>query len=83
MTLFLFHFHESENMIAEPPRYARKNCPELLLSEKFLDSCESNYGVKLSYREIRDKPFVCKHLNIVDPLRANNNLGRSISRGIT
>ncbi|KAH1245504.1 hypothetical protein GmHk_06G015828 [Glycine max] len=68
-------------MKAEPPRYARKNCPELLLSEKFLDSCESNYGVKLSYREIRDKPFVCKHLNIVDPLRANNNLGRSISRG--
>ncbi|TKY74120.1 Poly(A) RNA polymerase cid14 [Spatholobus suberectus] len=66
------------NMKAEPPR---KNCQPLLLSKQFLYVCESSYGVMPSSQELKEKPFVSKYLNIVDPLRANNNLGRSIHKG--
>nr|KYP69866.1 Poly(A) RNA polymerase cid14 [Cajanus cajan] len=66
------------NMRAEPPR---KNCQELLLREQFLYGCESCYGVMPSSQELREKPFASKFLNIVDPLRSNNNLGRSINKG--
>ncbi|KAL2339644.1 hypothetical protein Fmac_007584 [Flemingia macrophylla] len=66
------------NMSAESPR---KDSPEFLLNEKFLKDCESCYGFMPSSQELREKPFVSKFLNIVDPLRSNNNLGRSISKG--
>lgn len=65
-------------LIAEPPR---KNCQQLLLSKKFLNACESCYGIIPTSQELREKPFVSKYINIVDPLRANNNLGRSITKG--
>ncbi|RDX89278.1 hypothetical protein CR513_29021, partial [Mucuna pruriens] len=66
------------DMKAEPPR---KNCQELLLSENFLNACEFCYGVMPSIEELKEKPFVSKYLNVVDPLRSNNNLGRSINKG--
>ncbi|KAB1215073.1 hypothetical protein CJ030_MR4G018543 [Morella rubra] len=31
--------------------------------------------------ETNSQPFAQKHLNIIDPLRENNNLGRSVNRG--
>ncbi|CAA6672502.1 unnamed protein product [Spirodela intermedia] len=52
---------------AEPPR---KDTGELLLNEQFLDNCSSRYS-----------PFVSKFFNVIDPLRTNNNLGRSVSKG--
>lgn len=65
-------------MIAAPPR---KDCQDLLLSAMFLTSCSSCYGIKPSSQENQEQAFVSKHMNIIDPLRANNNLGRSINKG--
>ena len=70
-------------MTAEPPR---KDCGELLLSKVFLGSCSSVYtampGSQEHQRQPRQgQPFVSKYFNIIDPLRANNNLGRSVSKG--
>ncbi|KAL3829026.1 hypothetical protein ACJIZ3_017828 [Penstemon smallii] len=54
---------------------------DLMLSEEFLESCMEMFSV--SSRELEEKPkaFQAKHLNIIDPLKENNNLGRSVHRG--
>ncbi|XP_019414615.1 PREDICTED: uncharacterized protein LOC109326383 [Lupinus angustifolius] len=62
------------NIRAEPPH---NDCRELLLEGDFLFACKAFYGVTRRNQE----SFVSKHLNIVDPLCENNNLGRSISKG--
>ncbi|KAK9665295.1 hypothetical protein RND81_14G103300 [Saponaria officinalis] len=64
------------SMIASPPR---KDGGDLLLSKRFLESCSTAYSVFSA--ENREVPFNPKHLNVVDPLRLNNNLGRSVSKG--
>ena len=64
---------------AEPPR---KDSGELLLSKLFLDACSSVYAVFPGGQENQGQPFVSKHFNVIDPLRVNNNLGRSVSKGI-
>ncbi|PUZ42239.1 hypothetical protein GQ55_9G568400 [Panicum hallii var. hallii] len=66
------------DMTAEPPR---KDCGELLLNKSFLDTCSSAYGVVPHTQDNQGQPFVSKHFNVIDPLRANNNLGRSVSKG--
>lgn len=32
-------------------------------------------------QENQGQAFVSKHFNVIDPLRINNNLGRSVSKG--
>lgn len=64
---------------AESPR---KDGGELLLSRLFLDACSSVYAVFPGDQENQSQPFVSKHFNVIDPLRTNNNLGRSVSKGI-
>ncbi|GMH21737.1 hypothetical protein Nepgr_023579 [Nepenthes gracilis] len=66
------------DVIVEPPR---KDSGELLLSKLFLDACSTVYAVFPGGQENQGQPFVCKHFNIMDPLRINNNLGRSVSKG--
>ncbi|XP_068470680.1 uncharacterized protein [Phaseolus vulgaris] len=63
---------------AEPPR---KDGGDLLLSKLFLDACSSVYAVFPGGQENQGQPFVSKHFNVIDPLRVNNNLGRSVSKG--
>ncbi|XP_021281040.1 uncharacterized protein LOC110414270 [Herrania umbratica] len=63
------------DITAEPPR---KDGGELLLGKYFLDTCSSRYAV---CQENQGQPFVSKHFNVIDPLRINNNLGRSVSKG--
>ncbi|XP_074326105.1 uncharacterized protein LOC141664107 isoform X2 [Apium graveolens] len=63
---------------AETPR---KDGGELLLSKLFLDACSSVYAVFPGGQENQGQPFVSKHFNVIDPLRVNNNLGRSVSKG--
>ncbi|KAK6142736.1 hypothetical protein DH2020_023084 [Rehmannia glutinosa] len=63
---------------AEPPR---KDSGDLLLSKLFLDACSSVYAVFPGGQENNGQPFVSKHFNVIDPLRVNNNLGRSVSKG--
>ncbi|KAL8541046.1 hypothetical protein ACS0TY_002363 [Phlomoides rotata] len=63
---------------AEPPR---KDSGELLLSKLFLDACSAVYAVYPGGQENNGQPFVSKNFNVIDPLRVNNNLGRSVSKG--
>ncbi|XP_004516411.1 uncharacterized protein [Cicer arietinum] len=66
------------DVTAEPPR---KDAGDLLLSKLFLDACSSVYAVFPGGQENQGQPFVSKHFNVIDPLRVNNNLGRSVSKG--
>lgn len=66
------------DVTAEPPR---KDGGVLLLSKLFLDACSSTYAVFPGGQENQGQPFVSKHFNVIDPLRVNNNLGRSVSKG--
>ncbi|KAL2479232.1 protein kinase family protein [Forsythia ovata] len=67
------------DVTAEPPR---KDSGELLFSKLFLDACSSVYVVFPGGHENNGQPFVSKHFNVIDPLRVNNNLGRSVSKGL-
>ncbi|KAL5987622.1 hypothetical protein ACLOJK_035372 [Asimina triloba] len=66
------------DMTAESPR---RDAGELLLSKPFLDACSTVYAVLPGGQENQGQPFVAKHFNVIDPLRTNNNLGRSVSKG--
>ncbi|KAK7338048.1 hypothetical protein VNO77_18645 [Canavalia gladiata] len=66
------------DVTAEPPR---KDGGDLLLSKLFLDACSSVYAVFPGGQENQGQPFVSKFFNVIDPLRVNNNLGRSVSKG--
>lgn len=68
-----------ECSVAEPPR---KDGGDLLLSKLFLDACSTMYAVLPGGQENQGQPFMSKHFNVIDPLRINNNLGRSVSKGM-
>lgn len=55
----------------------------MLLSEEFYRHCMDKYSVPLKEVEMQTRIFPRKHLNIVDPLKESNNLGRSVSEGRT
>ncbi|KAL0284184.1 UNVERIFIED_CONTAM: hypothetical protein Sangu_2841900 [Sesamum angustifolium] len=67
-------YYESLKM----PESGRK---DLLLSEEFLENCMEMFSVSFRGLEAQPKAFQTKHLNIIDPLKENNNLGRSVHRG--
>uniref|UniRef100_A0A6N2M229 PAP-associated domain-containing protein n=2 Tax=Salix viminalis TaxID=40686 RepID=A0A6N2M229_SALVM len=66
------------NIVAKPPENV---CGELLLSDEFLKACVDRFYVPSRKPEMDTRPFPQKHLSIVDPLKENNNLGRSVNRG--
>ncbi|OIV95048.1 hypothetical protein TanjilG_10868 [Lupinus angustifolius] len=66
------------DVTADPPR---KDGGDLLLSKLFLDACSSAYAVFPGGHENHGQPFVSKYFNVIDPLRVNNNLGRSVGKG--
>ncbi|XP_052306455.1 uncharacterized protein LOC7457392 isoform X3 [Populus trichocarpa] len=66
------------DVTAEPPR---KDGGELLLSKLFLEACSAVYAVLPAGQDNQGQPFLSKHFNVIDPLRVNNNLGRSVSKG--
>ncbi|KAE9593561.1 putative polynucleotide adenylyltransferase [Lupinus albus] len=66
------------DVTADPPR---KDGGDLLLSKLFLDACSSVYAVFPAGHENQGQPFVSKYFNVIDPLRVNNNLGRSVGKG--
>ncbi|XP_055959997.1 uncharacterized protein LOC130014588 isoform X4 [Mercurialis annua] len=65
-------------IVAESPD---KNVNELLLSPELLKRCIENFSVPIKAVENGGHGFFIKHLNIVDPLKESNNLGRSVSKG--
>ncbi|GLT94599.1 hypothetical protein SLE2022_123300 [Rubroshorea leprosula] len=54
---------------------------DLLLSQEFLRHCRETFRDPIQARETSGHGFPIKHLNIVDPLKDNNNLGRCVSKG--
>ncbi|CAM8901899.1 unnamed protein product [Rhodiola kirilowii] len=63
------------------PQSPRKDSGELLLEKGFLEKCYSAYAVVPGVLENHGSPFGAKFLNVIDPLRGNNNLGRSVNKG--
>ncbi|CAH8360413.1 unnamed protein product [Eruca vesicaria subsp. sativa] len=58
-----------------------ENGHELLLDEKFLKDCVELYSVPTKTIETNGLEFPIRHLNIVDPLKHSNNLGKSVTKG--
>lgn len=54
---------------------------DLLLSDDFLKSCANNFSIPSRCIDRNSRGFQKKHLNVVDPLKETNNLGRSVSKG--
>ncbi|KAG5552833.1 hypothetical protein RHGRI_010814 [Rhododendron griersonianum] len=54
---------------------------DLLFSDDFLRDCADMFSVPSRTVDTNSRLFPQKHLNIVDPLKQNNNLGRSVSKG--
>ncbi|XP_068314609.1 uncharacterized protein [Pyrus communis] len=54
---------------------------EFLLSEEFVRECRLAFPDAVVANAARVDEFQIKFLNIVDPLKDNNNLGRSVSKG--
>ncbi|KAJ9698869.1 hypothetical protein PVL29_007781 [Vitis rotundifolia] len=66
------------DIVAELPENGQD---DLLLSEEFLRNCVDMFSVPFRGLETNLRTFPLKHLNIIDPLRENNNLGRSVNKG--
>ncbi|KAF3498735.1 hypothetical protein DY000_02056378 [Brassica cretica] len=58
-----------------------ENGHELLLDEKFLRDCVELYSAPTKTVETNGLDFPIRHLNIVDPLKHSNNLGKSVTKG--
>ncbi|XP_054818603.1 uncharacterized protein LOC129318086 isoform X2 [Prosopis cineraria] len=65
------------DIVAEAP----ENGNSLLLTEEFIRNCVESFSVPSRGLEQNMRAFPQKHLNIIDPLKENNNLGRSVNRG--
>ncbi|KAL6982233.1 hypothetical protein U1Q18_050740, partial [Sarracenia purpurea var. burkii] len=66
------------DIMAEKPE---NNGIDLLLSHDFLRYCVDMFSVPSRGVDSNSRTFPQKHFNIVDPLKENNNLGRSVSKG--
>ncbi|XP_074559707.1 uncharacterized protein LOC141815650 isoform X2 [Curcuma longa] len=67
-----------ELLVADVPDF---NGSDLLFSKEFIEECAEMFSASLRLSATSPKVFAKKHLNIVDPLKQNNNLGRSVSKG--
>lgn len=54
---------------------------DLFLSKEFLSNSMEMFSVPSRVSESSSRTFLPKHLNIIDPLKEYNNLGRSVHRG--
>lgn len=65
------------NIVAEVP----ENGGNTLLTEEFIRSCVESFSVPSRGADLNLRAFTQKHFNIIDPLKENNNLGRSVNKG--
>ncbi|KAF8402502.1 hypothetical protein HHK36_010587 [Tetracentron sinense] len=65
------------DIVAETPE---NGGDDLLFSKEFLRNCVNMFWVPSKGPETNSRAFPQKHFNIVDPLKENNNLGRSVSK---
>ncbi|XP_044950101.1 uncharacterized protein LOC123399781 isoform X4 [Hordeum vulgare subsp. vulgare] len=66
------------DLVTDPPGI-HDDC--FLEREEFLRECAQMFTVPPRHYERTTRPFPRKFLNIVDPLKPSNNLGRSVSKG--
>ncbi|XP_050371338.1 uncharacterized protein LOC126789262 isoform X2 [Argentina anserina] len=66
------------NIVAEVPD---NGGDDVLLSEEFIKNCVDMFSVPSKKCEAHLRFFSLKNLNIIDTLKENNNLGRSVNRG--
>jgi len=59
-----------------------QGCDELLLTNDFLRNSREAFSSFTGVIGSKRAAFPVKFLNILDPLRDDNNLGRSVSKGI-
>lgn len=57
------------------------NGGDLLLSNDFVRYCLEMFSVPPKAGDSNSRTFLHKYLNIIDPLKETNNLGRSVSKG--
>lgn len=69
------------NLVLFPVETPENGGQDLLLSTEFLKDCVEQFSAPSRGFETNSRTFPPKHLNIVDPLKENNNLGRSVSKG--
>lgn len=55
---------------------------DVLLGAEFRKNCMDMFIVPCKGTETDFRAFNLKNLNIIDPLKENNNLGRSVHKGI-
>ncbi|PNY07931.1 poly(A) RNA poly(A)merase cid14 [Trifolium pratense] len=60
---------------------ALENGGNTLLTDEFIRSCVESFSVPPRGIDLNLRAFPHKHLNIIDPLKENNNLGRSVNKG--
>ncbi|CAO2839187.1 unnamed protein product [Amaranthus hypochondriacus] len=72
------HVSSLPEIVVERPEC---NESDLLLTDEFMRECVNKFSVPSRGNETNYRTFMQKHLNIVDPLKENNNLGRSVSKG--
>ena len=77
---FYLIFPDFVLFVAEAEETADK---PLLIGTDFLRRCKEAFSVPTQASEGTGQPFLGKYINIQDPLRDYNNLGRSISLGIS
>ncbi|KAL2541225.1 PAP/OAS1 substrate-binding domain superfamily [Abeliophyllum distichum] len=65
-------------IVAETPEECGS---DLLLRDDFLRSCVEMFSVPSRRIDKNSRGFQQKYLNVVDPLKEANNLGRSVSKG--
>ncbi|CAI9776521.1 unnamed protein product [Fraxinus pennsylvanica] len=66
------------DIVVKMPENGRK---DMMLSEEFLEKCVGMFSGSTQSLETIPKAFQPKSLNIFDPLKENNNLGRSVHKG--
>ncbi|KAL1219470.1 hypothetical protein V5N11_007265 [Cardamine amara subsp. amara] len=66
--------------ISSLPDITETGHPEVYLNENFFKECLEIYSVPTKATEAKGR-FQVKHINIMDPLKHSNNLGRSVTEG--
>ncbi|CAN1858330.1 hypothetical protein LINPERHAP1_LOCUS42836 [Linum perenne] len=73
----IFMLSSLPNIVVEPPEGGES---QVLLTREYLNYCHETFAVPVKALD-DGMHFHLKSMNIVDPLKENNNLGRSVSRG--
>lgn len=59
-----------------------QDCDDVLLTDTFLRSSREAILSSMGVGRTNDSAFSVKFLNVLDPLKEDNNLGRSVCKGI-